>query len=178
VWAATRPPEPVPFDADDMLASGTGSPTRPLSAAFPGADPAADGSAGEAGSKPATPSDAYAAAAMFGALTERDAPRRAPCLAARGVHEVEQLILRSSRKGRLRTCVVCPGLMYGQGEDDEGLHPIMRAAWEVRLHVRCLIRHRRMMAAVRSGTAADSRQVCSKQLWVLLRLYSPVQLCS
>ncbi len=47
------------------------------------------------------------------------------------MHELEQLVVRCQRKGKLRTCVVCPGVLYGQGEGNDGLHPIMRAAWEV-----------------------------------------------
>eukprot|EP00967_Tisochrysis_lutea_P028043 scaffold32591_cov18-Tisochrysis_lutea.AAC.1 len=45
--------------------------------------------------------------------------------------QVEQLLMRSQRRGRLRTMVVCPGLMYGQGEEDSLLHPVFRTAWEV-----------------------------------------------
>ena len=39
---------------------------------------------------------------------------------------VEHLVLRSARKGRLATYVVCPGLLYGCGEDDALLHPLFR----------------------------------------------------
>lgn len=143
VWAATRPPPPAPppsegegysddgsFPAEHQHINAALSATTKSRAASVVADAAAEGSEGAL--EPAqAPLDVYAAAAAFGALTERDAPRRAPCLAAREVHEVEQLIVRSQRKGRLRTAVVCPGLLYGQGEDDAGLHPYMRTAWEV-----------------------------------------------
>lgn len=139
VWAATRPPPPVPL-GEDFLAPTSAAPSRPMSGKHDHTDHAEtesttsalpDGMALEGGSKPATAADAYASAAAFGALTDKDAPRRAPCLAARDVHEVEQLILRSGRKNKLRTYVVCPGLLYGCGEEEEGLHPLMRTAWEV-----------------------------------------------
>jgi hypothetical protein len=40
-------------------------------------------------------------------------------------------VTRAQRRARLRTVIVCPGLMYGAGEDDEVMHPLMRRAWEV-----------------------------------------------
>jgi nucleoside-diphosphate-sugar epimerase len=57
-------------------------------------------------------------------------PGRRPAAAALATFHVEQLVLRSRRAGRLATAVVCPGLLYGAGEDDGQLHGLWRAAWE------------------------------------------------
>ena len=43
--------------------------------------------------------------------------------------EAEFNVLRSSC-AKLRTHVICPGLMYGCGELDSGFHAVFRAAWE------------------------------------------------
>ncbi|GFH20482.1 uncharacterized protein HaLaN_17610 [Haematococcus lacustris] len=146
VWAATRPAPPLAPEEEavghsdageaeeqaghspmttppatlqrDTVANSQSATSRPVSAA-PLLPPSASHAA------------VYAAAEAVGALTDRDAGRRAPCLMAHSVHDLELLITRSQRKGRLRTVVVCPGLMYGRGEDDELLHPLMRTAWEV-----------------------------------------------
>lgn len=40
-------------------------------------------------------------------------------------------MLRCSRPGRLAAYVVCPGILYGAGEDDSQLHTLWRTAWEV-----------------------------------------------
>ena len=53
---------------------------------------------------------------------------RLPCHAALEVFEVEQLVLRSARKGRLRCYCIAAGVCYGQGEDDAILHPLFRSA--------------------------------------------------
>jgi hypothetical protein len=68
-----------------------------------------------------------------GVLTDQDAHRRAPCLSVLRVFETEQVVVRAARKGKLRTAVVCPGWLYGLGESDTLLHPLMRTAWEVRM---------------------------------------------
>jgi len=140
VWAATRPPPPKDDLLEDEDESGTSSDeaaslppgsdinSRPASAQ-PRAPPSLLGT-GTGVQQPQQP-DAYTIAAALGALTDKDAPRRAPGLTARDTHEVEQLLMRSQRRGRLRTMVVCPGLMYGQGEEDSLLHPVFRTAWEV-----------------------------------------------
>lgn len=143
VWAATRPEPPTiltgdeDLDVPDSPSQLTRPNSRPLSSKEKGPGSTVGGGPADQGAT--TPGacvpleiDPYVAAAAAGALTDRDAPRRAPCFAARAVHEVEQLVLRAARKGRLRTLVVCPGLMYGCGEDDQGLHMLFRAAWEVR----------------------------------------------
>lgn len=115
VWAATRPPPPVapeeqagavdiPDSASELAAAARAPSVQEGSTA--GGLPAQSrahsmvgaglGAASEAGlTSPRTPAgaatpalDPYVAAAALGALTDRDAPRRAPCLSARNVHEV------------------------------------------------------------------------------------------
>ncbi len=115
VWAATRPPPPkeeLRDDEDDDSGScsestgsnvpGSAANSRPQSAQAPslaasnrGSGPRVSPSllgtggllAGSAAAQPQPP-DAYAIAAALGALTDRDAPRRAPGLTARDTHEV------------------------------------------------------------------------------------------
>nr|BBC28438.1 flagellar associated protein [Yamagishiella unicocca] len=58
-----------------------------------------------------------------------DIRRRSPATAARAALAVEQVVLRSGRRGRLHTAVVCPGLMYGEGEDDLTFFNAFKAAW-------------------------------------------------
>jgi nucleoside-diphosphate-sugar epimerase len=55
---------------------------------------------------------------------------RRPAAAALATYHLEQLLLRCSRPGRLAAYVVCPGVLYGAGEDDSQLHSVWRAAWE------------------------------------------------
>lgn len=45
---------------------------------------------------------------------------------------MEQLILRCNRPGRLHTYIICPGILYGVGEDDGQLHSLFKTAWEGR----------------------------------------------
>eukprot|EP00798_Chlamydomonas_sp_ICE-L_P027156 gene27156-2391_t len=68
---------------------------------------------------------------MAAVFQEKDAAVRVPCLAGRAAWEVEMLFMRSSRRGKLRTHVICPGFLYGQGEDDVFLFPLFRDAWAV-----------------------------------------------
>ncbi|GMH41781.1 hypothetical protein BSKO_09691 [Bryopsis sp. KO-2023] len=63
------------------------------------------------------------------ALTDKDAVRRTPAASARVTLEVENLILRSN-KPNLRAHVVCPGILYGNGECDEGFHTLWKSGWE------------------------------------------------
>lgn len=55
---------------------------------------------------------------------------RRPAAAALATYHVEQLLLRCNRPGRLAAHVVCPGVLYGAGEDDSQMHRLWRAAWE------------------------------------------------
>ncbi|GFR51204.1 hypothetical protein Agub_g13552 [Astrephomene gubernaculifera] len=58
-----------------------------------------------------------------------DVTRRTPAVAARAALAVEQVVLRAGRRGRLRTAVVCPGLLYGEGEDDLTFFGAFKTAW-------------------------------------------------
>nr|ADI46823.1 FAP75f [Volvox carteri f. nagariensis] len=58
-----------------------------------------------------------------------DVPRRLPAAPARAALAVEQLVMRAGRRGKLRTAVVCPGLLYGEGEDDLTFCNAYKAAW-------------------------------------------------
>ncbi len=192
VWAATRPAPPgeeevdvdVPDSASDLLeqqaGGGAAATTDPAGAATAPATPRTDASHPPALQQSASGrarADPYAAAAAAGALTDRDAWRRAPCLRVREVHELEQLVVRSQRKGKLRTAVVCPGFLYGRGEADGGLHPLMRQAWEVRAastapqgqlchcthssrDCRCITRAGRRGGTARRRTRVAGRDVC------------------
>ncbi|GLC47522.1 hypothetical protein PLESTM_002095100 [Pleodorina starrii] len=92
--------------------------------------------------------DAVAIATLFGAPLEHvlarsantpriaptfrapeDVSRRVPAASARAALAVEHLVLRATRRGRLRTAVVCPGLLYGEGEDDLTFCTAFKAAW-------------------------------------------------
>jgi nucleoside-diphosphate-sugar epimerase len=73
---------------------------------------------------------ATGAATAAEAYTEHDAPARQPAACAAACHQAEQAVLRLARPGRLATHVVLPGVLYGAGEDDAGLHCLFRAAWE------------------------------------------------
>ena len=57
---------------------------------------------------------------------------RRPAAAALATYHLEQLLLRCSRPGRLAAYVVCPGVLYGAGEDDSQMHGLWWAAWEGR----------------------------------------------
>nr|BCL66211.1 flagellar associated protein [Volvox reticuliferus]BCL66279.1 flagellar associated protein [Volvox reticuliferus] len=73
------------------------------------------------------PLSALAVAPTFRA--PEDVPRRLPAATARTALAVEHLVLRAGRRGRLRTAVVCPGLLYGGGEDDLAFCNAFKAAW-------------------------------------------------
>jgi hypothetical protein len=131
VWSATRPSDLAPAMSE---AAATPSPVFQSGALEGQSQSLGEGvpAMESAAAAPPTPLDPYTAAAASGWLTDRDIARRAPCLMALPVYELELLILRCQRKAKLRTAVVCPGWLYGRGESDELLHPLMRAAWEVR----------------------------------------------
>ena len=50
--------------------------------------------------------------------------------AARDLISVERVIMRAHKPDHLRTHVVCPGMVYGGGEDDLGLHPLFKLVFE------------------------------------------------
>ncbi|KAG1662272.1 hypothetical protein FOA52_002161 [Chlamydomonas sp. UWO 241] len=153
VWVATRPP-PLAEDWDRAQSpSGSGSvaPSSPgrrlgtatshAASAIASHNTSAAAGAGAAvvdgtGSSAAAALDALAAGGGGGggaaglSLTASDVGRRVPGAAAAAAFEAESVLLRSSRKGRLRCHVVCPGILYGAGEGDGLLHPMFRAAWE------------------------------------------------
>lgn len=58
-------------------------------------------------------------------------PCRRPSAAGRTAYQTEQLILQSSRPGRLCTYVVCPGLLYGSGEASHTFFAWAKTAWEM-----------------------------------------------
>ncbi|KAG2483448.1 hypothetical protein HYH03_017702 [Edaphochlamys debaryana] len=60
-----------------------------------------------------------------------DVARRTPAVTARATLATEHIVMRAGRRGRLRTAVVCPGLLYGEGEDDNVLFSAFKAAWEL-----------------------------------------------
>ncbi|DBA71290.1 TPA: Adenylate kinase 7 [Trebouxia sp. C0005] len=62
-------------------------------------------------------------------LTSADAACRKSAACARTVLEAERTILAAASK-TLRTYVICPGILYGNGETAEGLHSLFRTAWE------------------------------------------------
>eukprot|EP00240_Pyramimonas_obovata_P002171 CAMPEP_0118926514 /NCGR_PEP_ID=MMETSP1169-20130426/4185_1 /TAXON_ID=36882 /ORGANISM="Pyramimonas obovata, Strain CCMP722" /LENGTH=514 /DNA_ID=CAMNT_0006868075 /DNA_START=143 /DNA_END=1683 /DNA_ORIENTATION=- len=66
-------------------------------------------------------------------LSEGDEPRRGGAAAYRSTIAAERLLLRArdhlDTKG-LRTYVVCPGVLYGNGETEEGFLEIFKTAWE------------------------------------------------
>lgn len=43
---------------------------------------------------------------------------------------MERVIMRAHKPDHLRTHVVCPGMVYGGGEDDLGLHPLFKLVFE------------------------------------------------
>jgi adenylate kinase len=57
-------------------------------------------------------------------------PCRQPAASAAPLYRLEQALLARHAPPRLATYLVCPGLLYGGGEDDAQLHPLFRAAWE------------------------------------------------
>lgn len=110
VWATTPPPAPLPTAPDVTWDHPYSTP------------PDQQLLTATAGAAPELPP---------GTLTDADVPRRSPCLAAAATWEVETTVVRAARKGRLRTHVVCPGLLYGAGESDSFLHPTFKCSWEV-----------------------------------------------
>ncbi|KAL3158250.1 hypothetical protein ABBQ38_010502 [Trebouxia sp. C0009 RCD-2024] len=62
-------------------------------------------------------------------LSNAHANSRRPAACARAVLEAERTILAAANTN-LKTYVVCPGILYGNGETDDGLHSIFRTAWE------------------------------------------------
>lgn len=36
------------------------------------------------------------------------------------------------KKPDVRTHVICPGILYGDGEDDGGFHPLWKLSWEAK----------------------------------------------
>lgn len=80
--------------------------------------------------------DSASASGGFGPSTvsvsaELDMARRSPCLAAVDILDVETTVLRAGRRGRLSTHVVCPGLLYGNGECDRTFQTLFRQSWEM-----------------------------------------------
>ncbi|CAG9465359.1 unnamed protein product [Pedinophyceae sp. YPF-701] len=63
-------------------------------------------------------------------LTWEDEERRVPLPAARGLVQIERMLARAAIPGKLATYCVCPGVLYGSGEDDLGLHPLFRMLYE------------------------------------------------
>ncbi|KAF5836503.1 hypothetical protein DUNSADRAFT_5889 [Dunaliella salina] len=101
VWAATRPPPPKEDLLEDEDESGSSS--DEAASPPPGSDLNSRPASGQPRATPfllgtstglqgtlqqPQPPDAYTIAAALGALTDRDAPRRAPGLTARDTHEV------------------------------------------------------------------------------------------
>ncbi|GLI62852.1 hypothetical protein VaNZ11_005580 [Volvox africanus] len=79
-----------------------------------------------------------------------DVPRRLPAATARAALAVEHLVLRAGRRGKLRTVVVCPGLLYGGGEDDLAFCSAFKAAWTWQCRST-----RGFASAIAAATAAD-----------------------
>ncbi|DBA87705.1 hypothetical protein WJX77_003659 [Trebouxia sp. C0004] len=69
------------------------------------------------------------AAQSTSSLAFTDAACRKAAACARTVLEAERTILAAASK-TLRTYVICPGILYGNGETAEGLHSLFRKAWE------------------------------------------------
>ncbi|GAX86033.1 hypothetical protein CEUSTIGMA_g13448.t1, partial [Chlamydomonas eustigma] len=63
-------------------------------------------------------------------LTDLDVSQRSPCLIGATAYDVETTVLRSARKGRLATHVVCPGLLYGRGECEATFFNLFKQCWE------------------------------------------------
>jgi nucleoside-diphosphate-sugar epimerase len=63
-------------------------------------------------------------------LTDLDVSQRSPCLIGASAYDVETTVLRSARKGRLATHVVCPGLLYGRGECEAMFLHLFKQCWE------------------------------------------------
>jgi len=66
-------------------------------------------------------------------VTELDASMeeaRAPMVHARALVTMERTVARGHRPDVLRTHVVCPGMVYGHGEHDMGLHLLFKAAFQ------------------------------------------------
>lgn len=63
-------------------------------------------------------------------LTEQDAPTRQPAPSALATYHLEQQLLRMAQRPALSVRILCPGVLYGNGEDDGALHGLLRAAWE------------------------------------------------
>eukprot|EP00775_Hariotina_reticulata_P010576 gene10576-10735_t len=126
-WATTPATAVPPLTLRCTCNSDAGSAAPPASAVQPPptllADITADGQAAAA-----------AGALQERRLTDRDAPSRRPAAAAIDTYHTEQLILRCNKApaGLLSSYVVCPGILYGQGEGDSQLHPLFKAAWEGR----------------------------------------------
>lgn len=55
--------------------------------------------------------------------------RRVPAASARLILEAENVVIRL-KKPDIRTHVICPGILYGDGEDDAGFHSLWRLSWE------------------------------------------------
>lgn len=63
-------------------------------------------------------------------LTADMEPTRQSTVVAANVVAAERVVLRAHRPETLRTHVVCPGVVYGRGEDDHGFHGLFRRAFE------------------------------------------------
>ena len=63
-----------------------------------------------------------------GAFTSGDAAKRIPAPAARVLLNAELSLLRASRPNGATTFAICPGVVYGAGEQE--LDPLWRLAWE------------------------------------------------
>lgn len=65
-------------------------------------------------------------------LTEQQLAMRRPLPAVFHTVEAEDVVLRAHRRNLLSTAVVCPGVMYGEGEITPGFQAAMRAAFEIK----------------------------------------------
>lgn len=63
-------------------------------------------------------------------LSDRDEPRRNSSPRWRRCLEAERIILRARKTHKMQTYVVCPGVLYGNGETDAGFNGLFRVAWE------------------------------------------------
>lgn len=54
---------------------------------------------------------------------------RIPAASAKRMLEAENTILRSNKED-LRSHVICPGILYGDGECNSGFHGLWKQAWE------------------------------------------------
>ena len=103
------------------------------------ADKAAGSNAGEQdpdGSLPASvgqpaPSDSQPVrSSQQRPWTGTDYTQRKAAPKAQAIKLAEDMLLQRHRAGIFNTYVVCPGIVYGAGESDDGLHQLFKTAWE------------------------------------------------